>query len=839
MIQPSLATALLSLALLLAPAPATAGAHRAGADLEALVAAEAASAETREDLWTRALELRDAEGFVGSGELDRILDRYLGKAGELSPQAVLLFSACRIQGEDPDAALLSAALSPILDAPDQELGTAAAGLLGDSIFKGLRSGAKDELVEALLERAADASRSPTMRLRLAHSAHVLGTGRQARTARGEIAAFLDSEDPELRAHGALTLAALRGEPIEGQLRMELERLARVPDQEGELAAAFLKRADMRELHDRALKDLRAKYRDEQGKVPSELAELLAVKRRIEVSHLEGASVDEEELMQAAMNGMLHWMDQHSSYLSPEAYAKFFQELEANYGGIGAYVGEDRDDGLFTIIRPIYSGPSYEAGLMSDDKIVRIGDWPTIGKDVDEIIRRLKGKPGTKVKLYVWRRGMDPDQIERPTEEMAMWVERRQIQIPASAYQLLPAGIGLVELTTFSKPAQEQLLRAIAKMSRDGMRALVLDLRANQGGLLNQAREVADLFLGKRKVIVSTESRGRDEPTRIMTHGDAVLPEDLPVVILTGRFTASAAEIVAGALKDHGRAVLVGNRTFGKGSVQQLIPVQWEGAQIDDWDDVNGNGMWDTWEPLTVDHDGDGEMDYPPHVKLTVARYLLPSGRSIHRVINRDGEIIQEGGVAPDHEIGPGLIERWRFLEQRRLANAPELRDYVDAHWREQHDLFQQLALNDRKDTSVYPDFDELVTKLDTSLPRDDVRRLLRNSIRRRLQDERGAKFPDADFVEDVQLQKAIEVALEQLGETYRDFDDFGLVFDYEAAETGSEGELASALRPVPSERLSRARALILEARDGGLVLSREELDEVLGVLDGEIQGSDD
>ena len=759
------------------------GGSDGGGDLESLIATEVAEAGEREDLWARALELRDAERLATPGELDRILDRHLGQPDTLSPEAVLLLSTARLQGGDPDAVLLALALSPVLGSRDDALAQKAAGLFGDTIFKSLRGERKDELMERLLAGARDGSRAPETRLAFARTAHAIGSGTQGRDARAEVLAFLDSSDANLRALGALALASLRGEPVEGRLRRELERLARIPDQRGELAAAYLDQASLKDLHDRRLKDLRDKHQDEDGRTPAELRELLTVLRMIENMHLEGSGVDQQELLHAAINGMLHWMDQHSSYLEPEAYARFFQELEAEYGGIGAYVDEDPDNGLFTIVRPIYSGPAYHAGLVSDDKIVRIGDWPTLGKDLDEIIKRLKGEPGTKVKLYVWRRGMDADLIERPTDEMVVEVERQRIEIPAGSHQLLPGGIGLVELDTFSDPAQRQLQQAIEAMQGDGLRALVLDLRANSGGLLTQAREVADLFLEKGKVVVSTESRGESKPEALRTRTDPVLPPDLPIVILTSRFTASAAEIVAGALQDHGRATLVGTRTYGKGSVQQLIPVEWPGAPVDDWNDVNGNGYWDTWEPITVDHDGDGEVDYAPRIKLTVARYLLPSGRSIHRQLNRESEILEEGGVMPDVVVDMPTIEIWRYRERERLRDEHTIRDYVDRLWATHHELFSQLALNDNKDEKLYPEFDALMAQCATTLPRDDVRGLVRAEIRRRVQDDRGAEFPRGDFVEDVQLQKAIEVALEQLGESYEQFAEFTHVFDYERTES--------------------------------------------------------
>jgi hypothetical protein len=305
--------------------------------------------------------------------------------------------------------------------------------------------------------------------------------------------------------------------------------------------------------------------------------------------------------------------------------------------------------------------------------------------------------------------------------------------------------------------------------------------------------------------------------------------DMPVVILTSRYTASAAEIVSGALKDHGRARLVGKTTFGKGSVQQLLPVA--GAPEDEWEDQNRNGRWDPWEPITTDHDGDGQVDYAPRVKLTIARYLLPSGRSIHREIDKEGNLISEGGVEPDRVVDLPTIERWRFDEQRRVIDTKAIQRYVDAQWAQNAELFGRLAVNDGKDTQLYPGFDALMSQLNTTLPRNDVRRLLRDEIRRRVQDQRGAEFPFGDFEEDVQVQVAIEEVLNELGERPQDITDFGLVFDYDeiAAATDEKSDVAL-LRTQDREGLSRrARALVESARDH--VLSQEQLSELLSIID--------
>jgi len=818
---------LLALPLLLVPFTALAPAQESD-ELEGLIREEVAAADSRTvgQLWGRAVELRDA-GILGEeGELDRILDTELRRGSELSPAGLLLVAAARLQGDEPQAAPIARALEPLIDHPDEDLGRAAAELLGDPLFRGLTTSKRGALTRSLLKAAKDSGRSPEYRLSFAKSAYILGGGRERREANKVMKSFLSSDDPELRSQGALALAELDHVPIEGELRRVLERLERTPDTRGALARAYLDREKTREVVERRYRDLRKASKTEN--LPEELRQFWHVLNMIQAMHLEGGTVDREKLMKAAMNGMLRWMDPHSNYLAPADYAKFFQELEAEYGGIGAYVNEDPDDSLFTVVRPIYSGPAYQVGIQTDDKIVRINDWPTLDQPVDDIIKNLKGKPGTTVDLYVWKRGMDPSLIERPTEDMKVTVVRERVTIPPGSYQMLPGGIGLIQLTTFSKRSMDEIRRWIPKLLDNGMKALIFDLRYNTGGLLTEAREVADLFLPAGKAVVSTVGRGRKaERETLKTIEPAMIPEDMPLVVLTGRQTASAAEIVSGALQDHERATLVGQLTYGKGSVQQLIPVLREELE-DKWDETNGDYIWNSWEPILDDKDGDGEVDYAPRVKLTIAKYLLPSGRSIHRQLDRDGHILTAGGVQPEIEIEQPLIERWRLEEQRRVLRSAELRGYVDSTYPTHRELFGQLAVNDQKNPELYPRFDALMAELGTNLARDDVRRMLRAEIRRRVQDDRGQEFPAADFVEDVQVQKAIEVALAGLDKEVVDVSEYGLVFELPPEDSGP-GEIAS-LNSIGDPELARARDLIEKARTGAVLLTEQDLDEILSIL---------
>jgi C-terminal peptidase prc len=777
-------------------------------------------------LWRRAATLRDVARDLGGEGLEEALDGALGASAGLDEGQRLMLVAARLAGSEPDADLLATALEPLLDAERDEYAAGAAGLLADVQFRTLGSERREAVLGRLGEVAEAATRAPEVRLEAANALFELGWGAERRAARDVMSAFLASGDAQLRAQGALALARTGAEAA-GPLYDELRRLAQVPDERGRLAQSYLELEDVRREANRKLKRVTELYEGTEpsggaapGAAPAgELEPLARVIAMVERYHLEGDKVGRDELVDAAVDGMLRSLDEHSAYLPPAAYGRFEQDLEAGYGGIGAYVGEDRDDGLFTITNPIYSGPAYEAGLMSDDKIVRIDEWSTVGHPTEDVIKRLKGKPGTDVKLYVWRRGMDPGLIDRPTEDMAVVVQRAAITIPSVQHELLPGKVGMVYLRDFNRVAAEELRGPLQEMLDQGMRAVVLDLRNNSGGLLDQAVEVAGLFLPRGSVVVTTESRIASDET-LRTEAPPVIPADMPMVVLVNRFSASAAEIVAGALQDHERATLVGQRSYGKGSVQNLLRVI--GDRDDEYVDENRNGRFDNWERISKDWNGNGEFDFAPRVKMTIARYRLPSGRSIHHEIDKDRNEISKGGIDPDVEVVARRMDAWRYEELYQLQRAHAPRDYVDGLYREYAErgdwlrerLFQ-IALNDRKDVSLYPGFEEFYRSLETPLSRDDVRQLVRGEIRRRVQDARGQEFPPGDFVEDVQLQEAIRLALGELGETPGGYEDYAAI--------PSEGLDPERLAAMGQDSWSEALELLERARSSDGQLSEEDL----------------
>ncbi len=307
------------------------------------------------------------------------------------------------------------------------------------------------------------------------------------------------------------------------------------------------------------------------------------------------------LIEGAIKGMLETLDPHSNFLSAEVFKDMQIDTSGKFGGLGIEIG--MKDNILTILAPIEDTPAWRAGLKPNDRIVKINSESTKGMTLVEAVSKMRGKPKTEVNLSIYREGFEKIKDVK--------IVRDVIKIQAVKNERLEPGFGYVRLTTFNENAASDLKKAIDAMhKKDKLRGLVFDLRMNPGGLLDQAVEVASLFVDEGP-IVSTIGRDRNQKdVKYARKGRAY--RDFPVAVLVNSSTASAAEIVAGALQDHHRAIILGQPTFGKGSVQTVIPL-------------------------------------PPDMglKLTIARYYTPSGRSI-----------QEKGVSPDillDEYDPKLL----------------------------------------------------------------------------------------------------------------------------------------------------------------------------------------
>jgi C-terminal peptidase prc len=618
--------------------------------------------------------------------------------------------------------------------------------------------------------------------------------------------FLKSEDAENRAAGALALAEIGD--IDSS-RPVLTELAEEPTERGRLAQSYLKGAELTREVERSKLDRPRPNRSETAS-GSRYPELDEVIDLIKNYHLEGDQFTAEELEEAAVRGVLRSLDPHSTYFSAKEKEEWLFDLNPEYGGIGAFVNFDKNN-VFTIMRPIYSGPAYRKGLRTDDKIIEVDGWSTFDRAIDEITKRLKGPPGSTVKILVARKGWKEP---RPYE-----IVRERIKIDTVLYDMLPGDIGYVQLTTFGGETDKELERALADLNRQGMKALVIDLRNNTGGYLETAYLVADKFLDHDKLVVSWEGRNKAiAPKKERRTSETLVQPDYPMAVLVNRHSASASEILSGALQDHKRGVVVGERTFGKGSVQQVFELkshptedfedeprangQYDpGEEFSDlngnrrWDegepfqdrlrpngrydagesftDKNGNGKWDEGEPFTDENkngrydgredfrdlNGNGKWDMGPGVKLTIGEYFLPSGRSIHTNVDKEGKVTHEGGVDPDIYVEAEDIPGWIEEELSKLLEQEVFKKYVDEHFEGNKELFRELAVFDGRDPSRYPGFDAFYDGLKTHLSKDEVRRWIRIYVRRQASDLRGRPFTSeylfGDFEEDRQLQRAI------------------------------------------------------------------------------------
>lgn len=311
-------------------------------------------------------------------------------------------------------------------------------------------------------------------------------------------------------------------------------------------------------------------------------------------------IENKKLVDGAIKGLLKALDPHTSYMPPEVYKEMQVETEGQFGGLGIEITV-RDDQL-TVVSPIEDTPAYRAGLKAGDRILKIDGEITKDLTLLDAVRKMRGPRGTPVTVTIMR-----EDFEAPKD---FTITRDVIKIRSVTYRKLDEGLGYVRLRNFHKTTSDELEESLRDLEEQKISGLVLDLRNNPGGLLNQAVEVVDKFVGKDQLIVYTQGRVRNQNMRFSSKGDRPHLE-YPMVILVNGGSASASEIVAGALQDHGRAIVLGTQTFGKGSVQTIIPLS------------DGSGL-----------------------RLTTARYYTPKGY-----------LIQGKGIAPDINVENKPVEK--------------------------------------------------------------------------------------------------------------------------------------------------------------------------------------
>ena len=328
------------------------------------------------------------------------------------------------------------------------------------------------------------------------------------------------------------------------------------------------------------------------------------------NYVDGAKAGLPKLTEAALHGIVDSLDPHSEYMNARDYKMLEEEISSEFGGIGVQV--ELRNGSVVVISPIAGTPGARAGILRADIIVSIEGKKLEKPSLDDVVGRLRGKPGTPVKLGFLRPSTG--------KEFELTIKRERIKVESVRdVRMRPDGIGYVQITQFSERTGEEFIDALNTLNDQNMRGLIIDLRDNPGGLLNAAVEVAEPFFKKGELIVYTQGRKPEDRDEYQ----AAAPEPpltIPVAVLINAGSASAAELVAGALKDTRRAVIIGERSFGKGSVQSILPLR------------EGEGL-----------------------RLTTARYYTPSGVTIH-----------EKGVTPDVEIvmSPAEDESARIQRSR-------------------------------------------------------------------------------------------------------------------------------------------------------------------------------
>src|SRR5688500_13215612 len=453
------------------------------------------------------------------------------------------------------------------------------------------------------------------------------------------------------------------------------------------------------------------------------------------------SVPVADLYEKSVTGLLGELsDPHSVFLERERLRALTESTTGRYAGVGIQM--DLRDGWITVVAPLPGSPADRVGVQTGDRLVEIDGKLTAGWTSDEASRALRGAPGTLVRLSLERPGV--------TERIPVQLNREQIQVPSVRYaDMIGNGVGYVDLTIFSETSAEELREAIDTLRARGMRRLVLDLRGNPGGLLDQGVEIAEMFLDDGERVVSTRGRTPDATREFTDDGDQIWP-DMPIVVLVDNGSASASEIVAGALQDQDRAAIVGATTFGKGSAQSLFPLPPAGA-----------------------------------LKLTTAKWFTPLGRSIdrpERPSEDDGEAADEtpqreqlrtpggrtvlggGGITPDVIVEDSIRPASeRALERALGKEITRFRDVLASYALE---LKGRRAVADERFTVTAAVRDELFARLRArgiAIDRDVydaaeplVARILGAQI------ARYVFGPEAEYARALRQDRAMAIALELL-----------------------------------------------------------------------------
>jgi carboxyl-terminal processing protease len=375
--------------------------------------------------------------------------------------------------------------------------------------------------------------------------------------------------------------------------------------------------------------------------------------------------DDSKLIESAINGMLTGLDPHSSYMDPKSFRDMQVQTRGEFGGLGIEV--TMEDGLIKVVAPIDETPAAKAGILANDLITKLDDDQVQGMTLNQAVEKMRGPVNTKIKITIMRKGQD-----KPIE---VSLTREVIRVRSVRSQVEGDDVGYIRMTQFTDQTTDGLKKAIAdttaKVSNDKLKGYILDLRNNPGGLLDQAISVSSAFI-QRGEIVSTRGRNAEETQRFTAHGGD-LTRGKPLIVLINGGSASASEIVAGALQDHKRVTVIGTRSFGKGSVQTIIPIG------------SDNGA----------------------LRLTTARYFTPSGRSI-----------QAKGIVPDIEVLQDVPEDIKAKTDTSTMGEASLRGHLQGDAGKEQTGSQSYIPPDPKNDKALTMAEELLrgTKTNPAFP---------------------------------------------------------------------------------------------------------------------------
>jgi len=362
-----------------------------------------------------------------------------------------------------------------------------------------------------------------------------------------------------------------------------------------------------------------------------------VMERVRKDYVDGQKLTYQDLVYGALKGMLNTLDPHSEFMEPEKYKELQSDTQGTFGGLGIVIA--MKDGYITVVAPMEDTPGFRAGILSGDRILKIDDRNTDKLGLPEAVKTLRGEPGTEVTITTFRPSSNQMHDYKLTRSMINIDMVKDIN-GKKEFPLGQNKIGYVRLVQFGEKTSDDLETAIKKLRAQGMQAMILDLRWNPGGLLDQAVDVCEKFLPRGELVVTTEGRNpaQNSTKRAMGHGDEL--HNLPLVVLVNQGSASASEIVAGCLQDLKRAIVLGEKTFGKGSVQSILPLN------------------------------DGSA-----LRLTTAKYYTPS----HKVIHEEGitpDIVVPMSDDEEHDIilqrVPGGLESLEEKDRERVAGARDI-----------------------------------------------------------------------------------------------------------------------------------------------------------------------